>query len=557
MKKRFGIIFISVYIMFCFIACNQTADEASIEEAASEETTLVEPLILSKSYEYNVASIGESVQLVCRAKSSQNESYISYQWYEGEPENGTLIENEVYSTYTTPVITATGINNYYCLVTENLFDNGDGTKKTESTIIPFCVACTGLPVLYISTGTVPTSSINKDSYCTGNFRLVTDDYGITEYRFTKVKNGVVKEGIKGRGNTSWGMPKKGYNIKFDKKQSFFGLSESKKWCIIANYSDKTLLRNKFASILGTDIFKAGWNPTFVNVDVVLNGEYLGNYTFCEKNTIGSGRIDVQDIADVDEKLAANKANKVTDANSDGVKNLEDGGFILEIDARHDADFWFDTALGVPITLKDPDEVSNDVKNRIQSVVQTAEDVLYGNNFEDSTEGWRKYIDEEAAIDWYLVNEFTKNNDARFFCSVYIYYNPADGKLYLGPNWDFDISCGNINYNGNDNPENTWIQNSNWISRMFDDATFTEKIKIRWNEKKSKLYTAINSEIQSLADENAISAEFNFRKWPILGTYVWPNAADYENRTTYQSEVQYLIDWCNIRYNWLDTEINSY
>lgn len=61
------------------------------------------------------------------------------------------------------------------------------------------------------------------------------------------------------------------------------------------------------------------------------------------------------------------------------------------------------------------------------------------------------IDENSVIDWYIVNEFTKNNDAIFFSSVYIYYNPEDQKLHFGPNWDFDISCGNINYNGCDNP----------------------------------------------------------------------------------------------------------
>ncbi|MGN0724031.1 MAG: CotH kinase family protein [Treponema sp.] len=98
--------------------------------------------------------------------------------------------------------------------------------------------------------------------------------------------------------------------------------------MIANYSDKTLLRNKFVSILGTEILNASWNPSFVSVDVVMNGEYWGNYIFCEKISIGDGRIEIKDITDVEEKLAAGKGNKVTDANDDGATNLEDGGIIL-------------------------------------------------------------------------------------------------------------------------------------------------------------------------------------------------------------------------------------
>ncbi|WP_022932484.1 CotH kinase family protein [Treponema bryantii] len=560
MKKN-HFFFVKAIILFSLVclmvtSCQHSSDDE--EEVILENAGL--PLINSQSYELNVASKGEAVQLVCRAQPSQKDSFVSYQWYEGEPENGTLLENEVYSTYTTPTFTATGIKNYYCLVTEHLFDNGDGGKKTDYSIIPFSVACTGLPVLYISTGDVATSSITKDSYCTGNFRLVTEDYGITEYRFKKIKNGVVKEGIKGRGNSSWGMPKKGYNIKFDKKQSIFGLPESKKWCIIANYSDKTLLRNKFASVLGTEIFNEEWNPTYVSVEVVLNGEYIGNYTLSEKNSIGSGRIDIQDISDVEEKLAANKAGKVVDSNNDGVKDLSDGGFVLEIDpaGRITAeDIYVEGSIsGKNFVLKDPDEVSQEIKNHVDNIIQTTENALYGDGFTDVDNGWREYIDESSVIDWYIINEFTKNNDAIFFSSVYLYYNPETSKLHMGPNWDFDISCGNIDYNNCDKTEGFWIKNAAWISRMFQDPLFVTNLKARWNEKKSDLYTTVNTKIQLLADENKASADYNFKKWQILGIYVWPNAAGYENRTTYQSEVQYLIDWCNERFSWLDSAINA-
>lgn len=161
-----------------------------------------------------------------------------------------------------------------------------------------------------------------------------------------------------------------------------------------------------------------------------------------------------------------------------------------------------------------DEVAQE---HIKNIFQTAENVLYSADF-TGEDGWRNYIDEDAAIDWYIMNEFAKNNDAIFYSSVYIRYNPTDGKLYMGPNWDFDISCGNINYNGCDNPEGFWIKTAKWITRMFQDPDFVTHLKARWNNNKTALYNTLLDDglIQTLADVNATSAELNFIKWQILG-----------------------------------------
>ena len=275
------------------------------------------------------------------------------------------------------------------------------------------------------------------------------------------------------------------------------------------------------------------------------------------------RIEIQDITDVEEKLAAGKEKKVTDANGDGVKDLRDGGFILEVDtdARITASDIYvkGNKTNKSFVLKDPDEVSDDIKNHVAAIIQNAETILYGTDFMDLENGWRKYIDEDSVIDWYLANEFAKNNDAIFFSSVYLYYAPTDEKLHLGPNWDFDIGFGNINYNDCDKTSGFWIKGAAWISRMFQDSEFVENLKFRWNEKKIDLQNAIipsTGTIQKLANQIAISADYNFKQWEILGTYVWPNDDGYDERTTYQSEVDYMINWCNERFSWLDTGINE-
>lgn len=522
------------------------------------------PVFTDQPEKVNIVPYNQSIKLTCKAKAA--EGSVSYRWYEspdGTTDKGVAVSNATSSTFTTPKYTERGIYYYYCVATNVLAESEENIKSACAISDVVSVAYTGLPTVYVNTGDTATSEITKEAYVLGKMEIISEEYGNFSYNFTKVKNGVTKEGIKGRGNTSWNMPKKGYNIKFDSKQSLFGLPKSKKWCIIANYSDKTLLRNKFASILGTEILNASWNPSFVSVDVVMNGEYWGNYIFCEKISIGDGRIEIQDITDVEENLAAGKEKKVTDANGDGVKDLQDGGFILEVDADTRitaSDIYVKgNKTNKSFVLKDPDEVSDDIKNHVEAIIKNAETILYGTNFTESENGWRKYIDEDSVIDWYLANEFSKNNDATFYSSVYLYYDPTDEKLHLGPNWDFDIAFGNINYNGCDEAAGFWIKGSAWITRMFQDPAFVEKVKFRWNEKKADLQNAITlsiGTIQNLANQISISADYNFKRWEILGGYVWPNADGYDKRTTYQSEVDYMINWCNERFSWLNAGINE-
>ncbi|MBP5369591.1 MAG: CotH kinase family protein [Bacteroidales bacterium] len=492
----------------------------------------------------------ESCTLTCMAEHEfHDQSDILYRWYVSS-EKDNLKEQSPTAWSSSPELAVEpfsekGIRYYLCETTI------DQTNTEYSDVV--AAAHTGLPILYINTE-IPLSSITKDEYAFGNMKLVSGT-DVFDYAFKKEKNGEKKEGIKGRGNSSWNEPKKGYNLKFDKKQSFFGLPDSKKWCLVANYSDKTLLRNKYASILGTQIFNSTWNPSFTSVDWIVNGEYLGNYLFCEKISIGNGRVNYQDISDYTEDNIA--TNKYTDQNGDGVIDLYDGGFVLEVDFRKDADFWWKTSQGVVMVLKEPDEIEEDAKDVIKNIVKTAEDALYSSFF-TGEDGWRKYIDEDAVIDWYIVNEFGKDHDAQFHTSVYICFNPTNGKLYLGPNWDFDHSFGNNRTFNCDKSDDFFIKDSKWISRMFDDPVFVENVKKRWNDKKEALLQTFAEEdtIQTLANGNAISAELNFLKWKILGKNIYPNPDGYTERTTYQSEIDYMKNWLNERFLWLDNAINN-
>lgn len=285
---------------------------------------------------------------------------------------------------------------------------------------------TGLPVVRIDTEN-GANIVSKEEYVSARFALTSDDYD--DLTLDKIQ-------IKGRGNSSWGQPKKSYTLKFDKKNEVLGMEKGKKWVLVANYSDKTLLRNDFASYLGNEIFtNMTWNPSFKSVDFILNGEYKGTYLLGEQIKIDKNRVNIQDISDA-------VLGKGDDLNGDGTVDEKDGGFIFEVNTtRMDEAYNYRTKRGIGMSLKDPDVddfAGNEavVEAFMENVIQSAEDALYSEDYMDAENGYAKYLDIDSFIDWYLVNGLAKNCDASWFSSVYLYYNPADGKLHMGPGLGF-------------------------------------------------------------------------------------------------------------------------
>lgn len=459
-----------------------------------------------------------------------------------------LVLKEIYTNGEIKEITDYSISPAPATVLNSLGENKATITYNEQTLsFSYFVTMkkTGLPTVTISTNNTPI--VDKENWIPGTIKI--ENAKDSEWNFDEIELS-----IKGRGNTSWGQPKKPYTLKLGEKNKILGMGKSKKWVLIANYSDKTLSRNNYASFIGNNIFtNMKWNPSFKPVDLILNGIYEGTYLLGEQIKIEKNRVNIQNVADT-------VLGDGDDLNNDGTVNEKDGGFIVEVNTtRMDEDYNYRTTKGIGMSLSDPDvdDFSGNVEkveSYIANIIQTAEDVLYSDNWLDNETGYKKYIDVDSFIDWYLVNEFTKNNDAVWFSSVYMYYEPEDGKLHMGPDWDFDISCGNIDYNGCDNYEGFWIKDSGWHERLFTDPDFIARTKMRWNAIKEELKDSVDMEIQNMADYISISANLNFIEWDILGKYVWPNAAGYEKRTTFQSEVDYMKKWLEKRYLWLDNAI---
>ena len=534
---------LSYWNMAIFAALFATAT-AFAQDAAS--VVVPELAISEQPAAISIAEKDKPVEITFAAQ--KGDETVSYQWFrsaDGSTENAEAIEGANEGSFSTEVFTEKGIRYYFCVATA-------GEESVTSDVA--AVAYTGLPVLYINTE-VPMEDITKEVYVFGDMKLVYADGTTFKYEFKKEKNGEKKEGFKGRGNTTWKMDKKGYAIKFDKKQSLFGHAAAKKWCIIANYADKTLLRNVYASMLANNIFNAEWNPSFHPVEVVWDGVYQGNYILCERNTVSAGRVDVQDISDYSEENIKN--GDFVDKNGDEIVDLFDGGFILEIDGWRDSPFWFESEKAkAPVALKDPDEVSEDIQEHVRTIVQTAENALYSDNFKDTVDGWRKFFDEESVIDWFFVNEIARNHDAKDSSSIYKFYDPTDSKLHYGPIWDFDVGFGNDGDGEVAAVTGWYVKNGFWTIRMFEDSLFVHNVIERWNEQKEALNASVQDMFLSLASDDSISAECNFMKWDILGKKVHTNSAGYEERLTYKSEVDYMKDWVEERIAWIDNALNN-
>ncbi|MFD2873763.1 CotH kinase family protein [Mucilaginibacter ximonensis] len=386
---------------------------------------------------------------------------------------------------------------------------------------------TGLPIFYINTST-GNDVTSKDTYITGNL-LIDANNGYKQ----DVTNMSMQ--IKGHGNSTWTLyPKKPYKIKLDKKQSMLGMGSAKDWILVANYNDKTLMRNKIAMELARRI-KSDFAPESRFVEVLLNGKYWGNYLLTSDVEINANRVNISEMTPDD------VAPNIT------------GGFLVEEDYKLDAPVNWKSTQGVPFTVKDPNVLTNNQIAYIKNYMQATEDALYAGNWTDPNLGYAKYIDADSFMRWYAVNETVKNQDSWDFSSIF-YYKDKNGKLGMGPVWDFDISAGNCDYSVSKDPTGWYTRYGKWMIRLALDPAWNFKWRAMWKSMRIKEVQQMFTDIDNTATYLKLSQEQNFKRWPILNTYVYPNAVVLGS---YDKEVAYMKDFITQRVAWMDANIGSY
>jgi spore coat protein CotH len=294
--------------------------------------------------------------------------------------------------------------------------------------------------------------------------------------------------IRGRGNSTWGYPKKPYAIKLDSKAEVLGMPKHKRWVLLANWMDRTLMRNGVAFEMARRTME--WAPRGKFVELYLNGKHQGNYYLCEQIKVDENRVDVGD-----------------------------DGYIFEFDTygpNDEINYFYTPVKNYPVTIKEPDEdvITSwehprfvEAQEYIGNVEQTLEsDRNELTRWDEITE----LIDITSYIDWWVVHELTFNTEPSHPKSCYM-YKKGDGKLYAGPVWDFDWGTFRKGYS------HMALLETLWYGYLFRYPEFKTAVKERWSETKATLEDVQ----QYIADQTLYLEEsnnLNFKLWPLTGAY---------------------------------------
>ena len=435
---------------------------------------------------------------------------------------------------------------------------------------------------------------NKENKEAGKIAIVNSQYGF-EY------SGDL-DYIKGRGNSTWQMEKKPYNIKLADKTALFGMGKSKKWSLIANYDDESLVRN-IAAFMAADLAGLDYTPTFMPVDVYINSEYMGAYLLTSRIEADKKRVNVDNLDDVNEEICqivynddefnmdtlarggvfgrfsgllenTKKWVEVPAAPADYGEVDITGGYILEMELGNryaDEISGFVTSRSQPLIMKSPEYASQAQMEYISDYYQRFEDAVFSADGKNSKgESYTDLCDLESLAKVYALNEWADNMDYGL-TSTY-FYKPAGDKLYSGPVWDFDIAFGNndggrfgCDYN---NPteftvcfgrqyRNTIfgkldvLEKPTIINQLCTRPEFVAEVKKVWDSSVKPAVDATNEMIANFADSNMGSAVMNAIRWNIFGT-----TDINEIKTAYTGAVNYVYNFSTTRANFLTANFGT-
>ena len=546
MIKRVGAALLSGAMLLGTLPATRLLPVAAAVETAAETEGF------SVSFAGNYAKVGEPMTLEVEGASGD----IAYKWTVDGKEVGTD------ASYTP---TEDDLMKWIAVIVTS------GTDKAEVKMF-----FSELPVVYINTegGQAITS---KEKYI--DAELIIQGNETYNSKTTKLYNGATE--IRGRGNSTWSQPKKPYRLKLDKKTDQLGMGKSKHWVLLANYLDESLQRNALAYNLSGSMGMEQMSTVFV--DVVLNGDFVGNYQLCENIRVDPTRVDIFDW----ETFAEDSAGVIADAeglDKDTTGDLEEymaenmgwitsgtvtfngttytiadypdieipditGGYLLELDEYYDEVSKFRTESNQPIMFKNPEFVgtNKDMIGYVQNYVQAFEDAVQSDSYTAEYEGetlhYSELFDMDALVDYWLINEIFFNEELNKK-STYM-YKDIDGLMKMGPIWDMDWSSGG---EGQTYHTENWAtryysanaQANSWYKFLIQDPWFFINAQQRYWEIRNAEVKDMLAELDRNEELLASSAAGNGKRWGYKSDY-----SEYVNK---------LRTWLNTHLSWMDTQM---
>ena len=428
------------------------------------------------------------------------------------------------------------------------------TSLSTSQTVDF--TSSNLPIVVINTGG---QTILDDPKITADMGIIFNGPGLRNNLTDSFNNYNGKIGIELRGHSSQMFPMKSYGFECrdingkSVDKSILGMPKESDWVLYAPYTDKTLMRNFLAYTIAREM--GGWAARTQFVEVVLNGEYVGVYVLMEKIKRNSNRVNIAKMAD-------------TDVDGDGVT----GGYIFSIDK--DADAWFSSYTNTGgnghtqygYVYPKLENIVQEQRDYLKSYVDSFEKAVASTQFQDPQHGWRQFGDVASFIDYYLVNEVSRNVDG-YRLSTFLYKDrkSKNGKIFAGPVWDYDLAFRNADYCDGSNTDG-WAYEFNSVcpadywgvpffwERIIKDTAFEAAMRCRYKSLRQSTLSASHLDhlIDSVVQLVNEAQQRHFTRWPVLGQYIWPNASPIP--TSYEGEISALKSWLASRLAWIDENL---
>lgn len=376
--------------------------------------------------------------------------------------------------------------------------------------------------------------------------------------------------IRGRGNSTWNWVKKPYRLRLANATELLGMPANRHWALLANYADKTLVRNdvtfRLAEKLGME-----YTPRSRHLEIYLNGEYQGLYQLTEHIRTGSHRVNIDEMSE-----------------SDNFGDALTGGYLMEVDFRMNnnycaGNFWdancefdltnwsfinkarqttfcIDSSYGMePVCIDTPDSLLDPSwsaqRQYITQYITDFETALFGSNFTDPQTGYAAFVDVDSVINYYIVNEFVKNPDGAI--TSFWLYKKRNDKIIFGPVWDFDLSLGNAGYDDLEKTSGWQTRKGPWFDRLFQDPAFKTRLTTRWNQAKhdgvfADFFAYAEARIQWLE----LQQQRNYRVWSVTDFDPFIEHGKNGGTGSYAAEAAEMLRWQRERFEWMDAQLNQ-
>ena len=422
-----------------------------------------------------------------------------------------------------------------------------------SWFIPPSDGSSNLPIILLNTNG---QMILNNQRIIAEMDIISNEAGELNYSYDEPNDYSGRISIEIRGASSTMFPKKSYTVETqtdsgtNNNVSLLGLPPENDWVLYAPYSDKSLVRNVISYKLYEQM--GHWSPRTRYVDVYLNGSYEGIYVLTEKVKQDRNRVDIAALSPAD-------------VSPDQIS----GGYILQIDRTDNLaqqEFWtspiyppYSGSNRNTFEYYDPDffDLTTAQSGYIKEWINSVDAVIASSGFKNPETGYRKYFDINSFVDYLIFHEINKDVDAYRLSAFFYKERDSDGgKLFAGPPWDYNLTYGNMDYGGDILETYNWMYPKGismyWFRRLMEDPYFKNQVYCRWSNLANTIATTenMNALIDSSVNILGPAIESNFERWPVLGTYVWPNNFIGD---THEEEIAFLKNWISERLLWIDDQ----